>query len=262
MTYPLEDEFGDIISKARSGQGIDPVELARACGIRTAQLSSIESYDWTPPDDATIECLAGRLGLDPKSLVAIAREAWVPKEPSPSTDYHVERLYYKPYRVNMYIVWADEGQECLVVDPGGDAAALGTVLKRLGRKPAAYLITHRHHDHTGALETMLTRYPAPVCENGQVDSEVKSFPLKALHTPGHTADSTSFLIEGMLFVGDALFAGSIGRSSGSVGYDNHLNNLKQQVLSLSDETAIYPGHGPATTLGQERRHNPFLVPLS
>src|SRR4029077_21072976 len=83
--------------------------------------------------------------------------------------------------------------------------------------------------------------------------------IRALETPGHTPGGVTYLVDGMAFVGDALFAGSTGRSMSASGYRMLISSLREKVLSLGPDTVLFPGHGPAQTVGEEREHNPFII---
>ena len=99
--------------------------------------------------------------------------------------------------------------------------------------------------------------PDGFLEEGQ-ELSIGKTRLKALATPGHTPGGVTYVSEGLCFVGDALFAGSTGRSMSPQGYQTLLASLRQKVLSLPEDTVILPGHGPTTTVGEEKRHNPFF----
>jgi hydroxyacylglutathione hydrolase len=198
------------------------------------------------------------------------------------------------FAANCYVVAPAPAAECVIIDPGEDAqAGIEEILERHRLKPIAVLLTHGHIDHVWSV--------APVCGAKDVpayihpdDREMLSDPGKAFgqaifvrpladgdvvtiggvsfkvrHTPGHTRGSVTFhAVEGPgeagnLFSGDLLFAGSIGRTDLPGGdYDTILASLARVCLSLPDETVVLAGHGPQTTIGAERAHNPFLAGLA
>jgi hydroxyacylglutathione hydrolase len=218
-----------------------------------------------------------------------------------------------PWQTNCYVVATDPGSECVIIDPGMDAASGVEDLVRQHRlHPVAVLVTHGHLDHmfsvtplcrtyasacwvhpadrgllsdplqamsadTRALLDRLSDGPMTFTEPDKVSEltdgaevEVAGMRFRALHAPGHTPGSTMFQtayepepdIESLVFSGDVLFAGSIGRTDLPGG--NHadmLESLRTKVLPLSDAAAVLPGHGPQTTMARERVGNPYLVEL-
>jgi glyoxylase-like metal-dependent hydrolase (beta-lactamase superfamily II) len=201
------------------------------------------------------------------------------------------RLIVGPLQVNCYILADEKTKEAVVIDPGDDA---GEILKIIIEKDfnVKYIInTHAHFDHVGANKALkeatgaallLHEADAPVLAT--VSNQSRSFgmspvvsppadryvkhgdivtagelSLKVLHTPGHTPGGISLLEEGMVFTGDSLFAGSIGRTDFPGGdLLTLLRSIKTNLMVLPDATKVFSGHGPASTIGEERRENPFL----
>jgi glyoxylase-like metal-dependent hydrolase (beta-lactamase superfamily II) len=201
------------------------------------------------------------------------------------------RLVVGPLQVNCFILADDKTREAVVIDPGDDA---GDILKIIGEKglKVRYIVnTHAHFDHVGAntaikeatgAELLLHEADAPVLAT--VSHQSRSFgmnpvsspaadrllkhgdiiaagevSLKVLHTPGHTPGGISLLEQGMVFTGDALFAGSIGRTDFPGGdLMTLLRSIKTRLMTLPDDTKVFSGHGPESTIGEERRENPFL----
>jgi glyoxylase-like metal-dependent hydrolase (beta-lactamase superfamily II) len=161
-----------------------------------------------------------------------------------------------------------------VIDPGISATDILRRFEELDITCELILITHTHADHIGGIEGIAEALPrVRIAGNhiGAVASPHTSWQIPddeiiqlgdlefhALGTPGHTADSLCYAIGGAIFTGDTLFAGSIGRPASSEVYREMLQSIRSKVLSLPDATAIYPGHGPATTVGQEKASNPFF----
>jgi hydroxyacylglutathione hydrolase len=207
-----------------------------------------------------------------------------------------------PWQTNCWVVAPDRGEQCVVVDPGYDAGArLDEVLAEHRLQPVAVLLTHGHVDHTwsvvpvcGAKDVPALIHPAdrgmltdpnpglglppgtPIAgrlEWSEPDDVRELADGETLHlaglelrvdaTPGHTPGSVTFGGEGELFSGDLLFAGSIGRTDLPGGsYEQQLASLAGVALALPDETVVRPGHGPQTTIGQERATNPFLADIA
>ncbi len=189
-----------------------------------------------------------------------------------------------PLEANCYLLAPDGGDECVIVDPGEEAAEpIEAALAEHGLRPAAMLATHGHPDHVASAGEVGARHGIPLYlheadrpllgqDAGQRKDGIVPFvdgPLRLAGleitvsgTPGHTAGSVVFGLtsaEGgrIVLTGDSLFAGSIGRSSGDGG--ELVRSLGTKVMTLPDDTVVLPGHGPATTIGRERAANPFLA---
>jgi len=201
------------------------------------------------------------------------------------------RLVVGPLQVNCFILADEKTKEAVVIDPGDDAGDILKVIKEKGLKVKYIVNTHGHFDHVGAnkalkdatgAELLIHEGDAPVMASAPLHSrsfgmapvsspvadryvkhgEVISageVSLKVLHTPGHSPGGISLLEQGMVFSGDSLFAGSIGRTD-LPGGDllTLLGSIKTNLMVLPDDTKVFCGHGPATTIGDERHDNPFL----
>jgi hydroxyacylglutathione hydrolase len=203
----------------------------------------------------------------------------------------LKALVVGPLETNCYILGDEKSKEAVVIDPGGDFAEIDGQLKELDLKVKYIVLTHGHFDHTGALGKLKKATDAevlvhpedipmlssgggaqaflletgnhPVTADGTIQEgdliQFGQYQLQVLHTPGHTAGGISLLTDKMLFVGDSLFCGSIGRTDLPGGsYQQLIESIKSKLLSKGDDYAVYPGHGPVTSIGEERRRNPFL----
>ncbi len=205
------------------------------------------------------------------------------------------RLVVGPLQVNCYILADDKTKEAVVIDPGDDAEKILRVIQEKGLTVKYIVNTHAHFDHVGANKALkeatgaqlllhekdagvlksatkhatafnLTTTASPPADRYVQHGDVIAageVSLKVLHTPGHSPGGISLVEQGIVFTGDALFAGSVGRTD-LLGGDlmTLLDGIKQHLLTLPDETRVFPGHGPDSTIGDEKRENPFLNPES
>ena len=184
------------------------------------------------------------------------------------------------YETNCYILWADGCKECIVIDPGYEPERVLDAVKNLGMELRAILLTHGHFDHVGAVREIFSQTdcdiylcPAdcampeqmtagPLCyTNSYQDGDILNLAgltLRVLHTPGHTPGSVCLLCDDSLFAGDTLFAGSCGRTDLPGGSWTELQASLSRLKSLEAEYTVYPGHGEATTLSNEKRYNPYM----
>lgn len=280
MAYTtLEDFFGDIVGKARRGQGIETSHILDATGFRQAQLEQIESYALIP-DDAQIQSLAKVLNLDGDKLVAVAK-GWIPHAPNETFEndqLRVERLILDAgMTVNCYVLICKTTGQGAIIDPGGEANVILARIAELNVSITHILLTHGHGDHVGALEAVAKATGAVVCgcerdfglmgarsqmvservdEGWQVtlgDLDISTFDLA-----GHTPGGIGYYTPPVFFSGDALFAGSLGGARGEA-YGNQIRAVQEKVLSLFDDTRIFPGHGPLTSVKEEKAQNPYFV---
>jgi len=178
---------------------------------------------------------------------------------------------------NCYVVGCEETKEAVVIDPGMDSEReteeILKFIKQNGFHIKYIINSHGHPDHISGNAVMKEATGAPIlihendAERVQADRklhdgdalQVGTFKLVVLHTPGHTPDGISLLGDNVVFTGDALFAGSIGRTDFLGGsFKELINSIKTKLLSLPDSFKVYSGHGPSTTIGDEKKHNPFL----
>ena len=203
-----------------------------------------------------------------------------------------EILIVGPLETNCYLVYSQDSLECTVVDPGAEADRIFQLIAQKNLKPKLILNTHGHVDHIGANKDIKEKFniplyihsaDGPMLENvqqsemaiflGAMDSPSpdhflndgdkikigKSF-LQVIHTPGHSPGSVSFLSDGFLLSGDTLFFGGVGRTDLPGGSWKEMeSSIKNKILTMPDEMKVLPGHGPFTTVGQEKRANPFIT---
>ncbi len=270
---PLEDELGDILQKARDGKAWSQDDLASATDFPKEDIQKIERYQLTPEDSVVLE-LAKVLDLDGPALVDIAQERWMPQAPSddPNFDLVCLNVFMGEYPVNCYLLRCKTTGETAVVDTGANPKAIISKAKEMDVRPSMILLTHAHPDHANGLGELSDAFDCPTyidhneprpkgSDNFKIlmdedEIELGKLRIQCIETPGHTTGGISYLINQTLLSGDVIFAGSMGRANSS--WSELFNSVTQKVLRLPNETGIQPGHGPATTVGQEKEHNPFF----
>ena len=271
----LEDEFGDILRKAQRGRGLDAGALAKLTGIGAAQIASWASGAGRATGDEA-RALAKPLGLDPGKFADAADVRWHPQvDVPPDVRHHPQ----DPHPSNGYLFFLGDGKTAALVDPAGYPENL---LAAIARGPYALryiLITHQHADHCDATTDVARAFPdaqivmhkADVHAIGAlasralpvIDGDELPFgdeaSIRMIHTPGHTDGSSSYLFHSTVFTGDTLFAGSVGGVfAKKATYADLLASVKFKLFTLPDETVVMPGHGPPSTVAEERAHNPFF----
>ena len=201
-------------------------------------------------------------------------------------------LEIMPFGTNCYLVASEQTRDGMVIDPAGDASRILSNIRELDLKIGLIVVTHTHPDHIGAIRQVVeytgasfavhtaeaeilqhydfsrftamdpTFQPPPPPDRLLKDGDfliVGDLKFQVLHTPGHSPGGICLVGYGVVFSGDALFNGSIGRTDGPGGDSNLLiSSIRAKLLVLPEQTVVLPGHGPKTTIGQERRNNPFL----
>lgn len=202
---------------------------------------------------------------------------------------HVIGLVTGSLAENCYLIW--NNQTLLIIDPGDDPALIKEKITTTQAKPAAILLTHTHCDHIGAVDELRDYYHIPLyvspLEAGWLQDPVLNLSLqflgrpltvkdaeyeftldnytfddlsfKVVPTPGHSSGSLSFVFENFVIAGDSLFNGSIGRTDLVTGnFEQLIHSIQTQLFTLGDDFIVYPGHGGQTTIGKEKKTNPFF----
>jgi hydroxyacylglutathione hydrolase len=202
----------------------------------------------------------------------------------------LRRMEVGPFAANCYLVACGQTKEAVIIDPGADARQILSMVA--GEKVTVkYIInTHGHVDHVGANEDIRKALGVPILiheNDGEMSKKphaslsafvgkmklaepdtllkdgdkltVGTLVFTVIETPGHTKGSITLALDGALFTGDTLFAGSIGRTDLPGGsFREIISSIKEKLLVYADDTVVYPGHGPESTIGEERKYNPFL----
>jgi hydroxyacylglutathione hydrolase len=203
----------------------------------------------------------------------------------------LETITVGPFLENCYVIGTEATGA--IIDPGDEATRIALAVEQTGLEISQILVTHAHIDHVGAVAALAEEYACPVLMHAEAEPMLRQVPtqamtmglrfgkvpaadryiedeeildvgglrLKSLYTPGHAPGHLALYVEdeGVVVSGDILFAGSVGRTDlfgGSM--EVLMRSINERLLTLPNETRVYPGHGPPTTIGDERAHNPFL----
>ena len=187
----------------------------------------------------------------------------------------LRKLVVGPYQANCYILGCNKTKEGLVIDPGDEIFRIVNEVSRNRLKIRYILMTHGHFDHSGGAGELknITKAPAFIhsldapgldfspdgyLEDGQ-EIQVGTYRISVIHTPGHSPGGVCLHAPGVIFTGDTLFAGSVGRTDFPGGNHNKsVQGVLKKIFPLGDNLRVYPGHGPGSTIGRERLTNPFF----
>ncbi len=202
-------------------------------------------------------------------------------------DIRVYTAVVSPFFTNCYIV-ADELSRALIIDPGDNASRIAEIIEKNSLRPEMIVLTHTHLDHIMALDDVRSKYSIPVSAHKEAEKTIKHYPVqleifgfedkpvpgidnylsdndeifdvfRIIHTPGHSSDALCLYREGILFSGDTLFKGSIGRTDLPGGnYSQIIDSIRQKLMVLPLDTVVFPGHGESTTIRHEKQENPYL----
>lgn len=259
----LEDDFTYVIRKAFKGLNLAPGEAASRAGLPENAVLSFSRGIFSAD---TARRLAPVLGLNPDALANHDRY-----HPKPLAQPFIHRLDlpFGKERVNAWLVWTHD--TAILFDTGYEPTSCTVALDALGAPPLdRVFVTHAHVDHIGGIPSFMMR--GNILHGASIDNALPMKPgdsircgsltVRACDLSGHANPALGFHIDGLavpvLVTGDALFAGSIGGCATPALYQHALSRLKQVLTPLPDSTVLLPGHGPATTLDEERASNPFL----
>jgi hydroxyacylglutathione hydrolase len=272
MKIPLEDNYVDILSKARRGLGLDVGALSAKAGVPATMTNQILAGTF---DEPGVRALAVALDLHPDRLAAIGRTEYRPAEIALMDGLSQFNTPFADMTVNSYLVWDPATKRAVAFDTGADCDGMLEAIDAHDLKLELLLLTHSHGDHvleldrlrerTGANAWINEREPLAGARSFSVGQqfEVGALSIESRSTWGHSPGGVTYVVRGLprtlAIVGDAIFAGSMG--GGGVSYKDALKTNRENILSLPDETVLCPGHGPLTTVGEQKKVNPFFPEL-
>ncbi len=270
MKIPLEDLFEDIVGKAQRGLGMDDRELATKLGISVESLRELKRG---AADRQLVPKVAQALNLGASALADSYGERWFPANVTTVEGVAQFNTDLLGMTVNAYVVWDPKAKKGAIFDTGADATKMLKFVRDQQIQVENIFITHTHDDHIACVDDLLratgAKLFAPALESLSGAEPVKDgnrfqvagLSIEARLTNGHSPGGTSYFVRGLgvpvVVVGDSLFAGSMGGAQND--YALALRNNAEKILSLPEETLICPGHGPMTTVANERKQNPFFA---
>lgn len=200
----------------------------------------------------------------------------------------IKKIAVGPLESNCYLAGDEDTKEIYIIDPGGDYEKINSAIDKNSLKPKAVINTHGHGDHIGANEEfgipvwihrldadfltdssknlsgafgffLKTKAASRLLEDGDT-LDIGKYNLKVIHTPGHTPGSICLKAKGVIFTGDTLFCEGVGRTDFAYGsQEDIMSSIKEKLFTLGDDYVVYPGHGPSSTMGNEKINNPFII---
>jgi hydroxyacylglutathione hydrolase len=270
---PLEDNFDDVINKAQRGLKISDADLAKRAEVSAADLAAVKSGQ---PIDAVIRRVARHLQLSPDALEALAHKRWYPVQPAFPHGFAMFNTPYGDITVNSYLVWDARLRHAAAFDTGANCDAMLDLVHAESLSVRMIFLTHTHEDHIADLAKLASATKAEVWSHEREPADfpgaktfaenshfhLGSLAIKTLLTSGHSPGMTSFFVTGLSWplaiVGDAIFASSMGGSA--THFAEQFRHNREKLLTLARDTVLACGHGPLTSIAQERQHNPFFAP--
>ncbi len=269
----LEDNHEDIIGKAMRGQAVGKNEMAQRLGVDKPEIEAILNGE---ADEKLIYAMAGELQLDGKKLLRSAKKEW---SPSPVELSGLKQISsnYGDMIVNAYVIWNEMTRNAWIFDTGTDAQPILALIKEERLKVDGIFLTHTHRDHIACLDDLRSQFENPRVYVHQLELfdgcepieegfkySIDSLSLETKHTHGHSVGGLTYVLDGLeklvAVVGDAIFAGSMG--GGMVSYEDALRTNREKIMTLTDDTILCPGHGPLSTVREEKQNNPFFPEFS
>ena len=269
----LEDFHEDILGKAMRGLGIGKNEMASRLQCEKSEVEAMLSGG---ANEALISAMAKELDLDAEKLLRSAQKQWCPA-PLMINGLKQFNLPFGDMLVNVFVVWDVNSKNAWIFDTGPVAEPILSFIQEQELSVDAIFLTHTHRDHIACLDKLRAGAGNPsvyVHELETIDgceSVAEGFPYKfgslslnTLHTHGHALGGMTYVVEGLekpiAVVGDAIFAGSMG--GGMISYQDALRINREKIMTLLEDTILCPGHGPLTTIAEEKKNNPFFPEFS
>ena len=267
MNIPLEDNFTDVIGKAQRGLEISDSDLAKQARLDASAIRKLRGGHY---NELALFRVAPVLGLGARALADLAQNEYRP-DVREIDGLAMFNTTYHDMTVNAFLVWDPKSREAIAFDTGADCGPILDRVKKEKLTVKLILLTHAHPDHIADRLKKETGAPVYISEReatfgAETISEghefnVGSLKAKALLTWGHSRGGMTFFVTGLVrpiaVVGDSIFAGSMG--GGNISYKEAIKNNVEKILTLPKQTIICPGHGPMTTVGEEKAHNPFFA---
>lgn len=271
----LEDHLGDIIRKARSGGKVSAEAAAQAAGLSVEELAALEDSG-KPVKRPNYQALGAALGLNGAKLEGIAN-GWTPTPVDLSAWRELRQITTSEggNTVHCYLVWDEVTREAALFDTGFDPAPVFAVVDENQLQLKHLFITHGHGDHVAGITAIREKWPKIFmhCDLKGVPPQYKNRRNDCVHlgslrvtnreTPGHAEDGITYLVGNwsedaphVAIVGDTIFAGSMGGAKEH--YELAKQKVREQILNLPPDTLLCSGHGPLTTVQQEKEKNPFF----
>ena len=270
----LEDHLGDIIRKGRTAANVSTETAAKAAGLTAVEFGALEE---SGKGKANIAALAAAIGLHAGKLEGMAN-GWLPAEKNLGAWIELRQFQTEKdgIIVNSYLVWDEVSRDAAVFDTGWNAESAIAAIEENQLQLRHIFLTHTHDDHIAGMAALREKFPkahvhtnsksAPPQQRNRANdfTHLGSLRITNRDTPGHAEDGVTYIIGNwpedaahVAMVGDAIFAGSIG--TGFQSWDLAKQKVKEQIFSLPPDTLICPGHGPFTTVREEKARNPFFV---
>jgi hydroxyacylglutathione hydrolase len=271
----LEDHLGDIIRKGRAAAKVSAEAAAGAAGLTATELAALEESG-NVTKKPNFAALGALISLNPGKLEAIAN-GWVPSEKDLSLWLELRMITTtnNGITVNCYLVWDEVSREATLFDTGWNAEPILALIAENQLQLKHIFLTHTHEDHIAALGAIREKFPKVRLHSGSKHAppeqrirgndfvHLGSLRITNRDTPGHAEEGVTYVVGNwpedaphVAIVGDAIFAGSMG--TGNQSWDLAKQKIREQIFSLPADTLLCPGHGPVTTVAEEKAHNPFF----
>lgn len=270
-TIPLEDNFEDVLGKATRGKGLSLEALASQSGASSSEVAQLMQGEFLEEPLRKVSLV---LKLHADSLVEMANQSWQPVE------FEMEGLRqfitpFEDFTVGSFLVWDPDSMEAAMFDTGTNADDAYSLVQALGLNVKQLFLTHTHPDHIAAT-TRIKRWGSVTARTYEKEAaphadsfamgeqfQIGGLRVSTRLTWGHSPGGVTYYVEGLerpiAIVGDALFAQSMG--GGVVSYEAALETNRKEIFTLPNEAIMCPGHGPMSSVGEEKAHNPFFPEL-